>query len=569
MAVNVIFNELGAILIVAALFAFLLRIFRQPMIPAYVLAGLFLGPIFGIVMDQGLISGLSEIGVALLLFLVGMEIDISKLKDVGLVANLGGITRSLIMFSAGFLVAIFMGVFTRLEAIYIGLILAFSSTMVVVKLLSDKRELDYLHGRIALGILLIEDIIAVLVLSFLMTINGSAAGGILASLGISIGAVIAAFLVGKYILPSLFKIASKSNELLFLLSIGVCFAFAIAMNYFGFSLAIGAFIAGVTLGSLPYNVEIISRITPLRDFFAIMFFVSLGLQLTISSFDHILLPLAILLLLTIVFKPYITVFLCSFFGYRKRPAFLTAISLAQTSEFSLIIAAAGLSLGHISQNIFTLAVLLAIITITISSYLIKYNDSLFNRLSSYFSFFDRFADHNKSIDYAPQNLKKDVILCGYNRIGYSIIHTLKKMKKSFLVVDYNPEVIRSLTAQKIPCVYGDIGNPELLDRVELKHAKIVISTVPSVRDNILLIRKANEAGERTAVYVTANQIGDALKLYDAGADYVILPHVIGGDHVSLMLEDLKGDMKKLFQAKARHIHQLKARHMYLKGHLPV
>lgn len=554
-----VFYELGFILILAGIFAFLLKLIRQPLIPAYILAGLFVGPVLGLVKDYNMVSTLSEIGIAFLLFMVGLEININRIKDVGVVSNLGGIIRSLIMFFAGFFVALGMGVFSKLEAFYIGVILAFSSTMVVVKLLSDKRELDTLHGRISVGILLIEDVMAVLVLSVLITLNDFSILNMALSLVKSAGAVILAVVLGRYFLPRIFKTAAKSQELLFLLAVGICFAFAMGLNYFGFSLAIGAFIAGVMLGSLPYHIEIISRITPLRDFFSIIFFVSLGLQLITGSFQYILIPLFIFFVLTVIFKPIITMFLCSFFGYRRRTSFLTAIHLAQISEFVLIIASQGFVLGHISQNILTLTVLLAIGTIVISSYLIKYDEMLYAKAASFLPFLDRFADADKDLNYVP-DAKNDILLCGYNRIGYSILNTAKKMKKKMLVVDFNPEIIRSLIKEKIPCVYGDIGNVALLDRLDLKNTKMVISTVPTVRDNLLLIQKTRENNKKAVIFVTANQIDEAMQLYDNGADYVILPHFLGGERVALLLEEFKGNVKKLMETKLRHIEELKRRH---------
>src|SRR3989338_3851344 len=280
------FFDIGFIVIISTLFAYIARLLKQPLILAYVLAGILLGPYLGVITDLNSIKSLSEIGIAFLLFIVGLEIDIKKLKDVGHVATVGGMLQMVIVFALAFAVTILIGMKST-EALYFGLIIAFSSTMVVVKLLSDKREVDTLHGRIIIGILLLQDIIAILVMSFL-----GQSSGILISLikGVAVFAV--AFAAGKYVLPHMFRFAASSQELLFIASLGIAFLFSIVANYIGFSIAIGAFMAGIVLKS-PYNTEIVGKIKPLRDFFSVLFFVSLGMQLSIGSLNTILKPLLV------------------------------------------------------------------------------------------------------------------------------------------------------------------------------------------------------------------------------------------------------------------------------------
>ena len=362
----------------------------------------------------------------------------------------------------------------------------------------------------------------------------------------------------KFLFPTIFEFAAKSQELLFIAAVSVSFIFSILFYYIGFSIAIGAFVAGVTLANLPYNIEIIGKVKSLRDFFAVIFFVSLGMELLLGTFESLLKPLLVFIILIILLKPLITMFLCSFFGYKKRTSFSTSISLAQISEFSLIIVAQGLFLGHISQEIFSLTVILAVITIVLTSYFIKYEDKFYLKLSGILEIFDRLTGTYNELEYIPRK-KHEVILCGYNRIGYSIVNTLKRLKKKLLVVDFNPEVIRELIDKKIPCIYGDVGDLEILERINLKNAKMVISTVPTRRDNLLLIKKTKEKNKKAIVFVTASQVEGALKLYDIGADYVILPHFLGGEHVSLLIEDFTADIKKIIETKVNHIKELKKR----------
>ncbi|OIO63190.1 hypothetical protein COY26_02085 [Candidatus Woesearchaeota archaeon CG_4_10_14_0_2_um_filter_33_10] len=580
-----IFFDIGLIIIVATIVGYLARLLKQPLIPAYILTGLVIGPILGLVEDSTIILTLSEIGIAFLLFVVGLELSLKKLRDVASIAVFGGFMQFVSLFSFGFLISIALH-FAKIEAIYIALIVAFSSTMVVVKLLSDKRELDTLHGRIIIGFLLMQDLIAIIALSVLTTLNTFSIAILIISLLKGVVLLSVAVIASKFILPGLFRFAAKSQELLFLMALTTCFSFCIFSNYIGqiiicffsipffdnmvlgdvlellkpgFSIAIGAFIAGVSIANLPYNVEIIGKVKPLKDFFATIFFVSLGLELLLGEMRTILLPLVVFTLFVIIFKPLLTIVICSLFNYKKRVSFLTSISLAQVSEFSLIIVAQGLILGHISEGLFSLTVLLAIITITLTSYFIQFDNSMYIRLSGFLQMFEKIGTKTKKMEYLPEDKKTDVILCGYNRIGYSIVRTIQKIKKSLLIVDFNPDVIKRLIAGKIPCMYGDVGDSEVLERLELNKAEMVISTVPEEQDNLLLIKKTKDVNKKALIFVTANQVEEALKLYDAGADYVILPHLLGGEHVSILLEDFTGNINKILETKLKHIDELHQR----------
>ena len=554
-----IFFEIGTIMVIATVFAYFAKLLKQPLIPAYILTGIVLGPVLGLVTNTEIITTLSEIGIAFLLFIVGLEIDIRKLKHVGLVASFGGIIQIVSVFTIAFIISLLLG-FLVLESVYLALIIAFSSTMVVIKLLSDKKEIDTLHGKIIIGILLIQDIVAIIALSVLVTLKEFSFLILFLSIIKGFVALLIAVFISKLIFPSLFTFAARSQELLFISAVSVSLLYSILFSYLGFSIAIGAFIAGISLANLPYNIEIIGRIKPLRNFFSVIFFVSLGMELLLSTFDFILKPLIALLLLVVFVKPLIVMFTTSFFGYKKRTSFLTSISLAQISEFSLIIVTQGFLLGHISQEIFSLTILLAIITITLTTYFIKFENGIYSRFSGCLCIFDRLTDNEAELEYVPVKRKNDVILCGYNRIGYSIVKTLMKLKKSLLIVDFNPEVIKQLIEKKIPSIYGDVGDIEVLERLNFKKAKMIISTIPTKSDNMLLIRTAKKENKKITIFVTANQIKEALDFYDAGADYVVLPHFLGGEHLSLLIEDFTEDINKMIEHKLKHIKELKERH---------
>src|SRR3989338_6047068 len=283
------------------------------------------------------------------------------------------------------------------------------------------------------------------------------------------------------------------------------------------------------------------------------------MELMLSTFESILKPLMIFLAITILIKPLVVMFICSFFGYKKRTSFLASVSLAQISEFSLIIVAQGLLLGHVSQEIFSLTILLAIITLIFTTYFVKFENRIYDNISKYLDVFDKFSENKEGLEYMPQNKSAEIILCGYNRIGYGIVKTLRRMKKRVLIVDFNPETIKNLIKEKVPALYGDVGDIEILERLKFKKARMVISTIPTEMDNKLLIKIAKKENPSIVVFVTASQINEALELYDAGADYVVLPHFLGGEHLSLLMEDFTGNMGKIIEHKIDHIKELKER----------
>ncbi len=548
-----IFLQLGLVFIIAAAAGYLLRALRQPQILAYVLVGILITPVLGIVTDTSIIESLSLIGIAFLLFLVGMEMDLKALKSVVFVSGVGGLIQVIILFVLGYLAALLLG-FLSLEAAYLGLMLAFSSTMVVLKLLSDKRELNTLHGRIAVGILLLQDIVAIFALSLMSSLNGFSFSllGIALVKFLSLFAI--AFVLSKYLFPHIFRFAARHQELLLVTSLGVCFLFSLGFFYLGFSIAIGAFIAGVALGNLQYSLDIISKVRSLRDFFSLLFFVSLGMGISLGVVRQWWIPLLVLLGITLAVKPLVIMTICSLFKYTKKPAFLTANSLAQIGEFSLILAAQGLVLGHITQELFSLVVITALISITLTSYFIQYDKWFYKLFERPLKIFEVF--HAEGLEYLPSEVRPKIILCGYNRIGYSILESLRRRKKEVLIVDFNPEVIDKLVRGGYHCIYGDATDDEITERMNLKNILMLISTVPEVNDNIHLIKKVRSANKKAKVIVTAPDIDEALKLYDQGAHYVILPHFLGGEHVSHLLDRFQRRKIDLHEERKKHVSHL-------------
>jgi len=517
--------EIGLMIILAGVFGFMFRLIKQPLIPAYILAGIILGPLsVGLIHNAETILVLSEIGVAFLLFFAGLEINIPKLKEVGKAAVIGGALQIALLFTTGYFVSIWMGLIGR-APIYIGLVVAFSSTMIVLKLLADKKQLNSLHGRIVLGILLVQDIAAIIALTILTTDLTWASMG--TQLAKALAFVIIAIILSKTINP-IFRIAARSTELLLLISVTLLFLFAIGSYLTGLSLIIGAFFAGVVLANSEYKTEIQGRIISLRDFFAVLFFVALGMQLTAISRQFLLL-LAVLIVLAMVVKPLVIMFLTRAFGFSKRTSFLTGNALAQTSEFSLIIATIGLTSGYITGELFSTVVLLTVITMAATSYLIGNDKRLYEKISWPLNALKRFHTKREDLEFNQIRNKRKIVIFGCHRIGSLFLKDLGKNKKDIFVVDFNPEIIRSLIKKKVPCIYGDFANSEVIEKANLREAEIVVSTIPDKEDNEALIKKVKEINKNIMIFATAERISDAEALYDIGADYVLLPKVITGE----------------------------------------
>ena len=559
--------DIGIILIVATVLAIIARFLRQPIIMGYILAGIVIGPIgLGWVINYDVITTLSEIGIAFLLFIVGLELDVRKLKHLGAVSLIVGLGQVILTFIAGYLLAILLGM-PSTYAFYVSIALTLSSTVIIIKLLSDKNEINALHGRIAVGVLLVQDFIAVLILAIMANSGSISTAGIMSNLIIAIGFFAVSIVIGTFFLKYIFKPIAKSTELLFLSAVSWCFAYALVSQWLGFSMAIGAFLAGISLAPLPYHIEIASRIKSLRDFFATIFFVTLGMQIVLTGIKYLVWPIILLSLFVLICNPLIVWFLMSIMGFKARPSFLTGISLAQISEFSLIMMATGYSLGIFPQTLVSMVAIIAVITFTISSYMITYDEKLYRLFKKVMKPFESLSIKGFDLEYLPEKeLDYNIILCGCDRIGQAILESSKKLKKSILVIDFNPELIKQLMKDSIHCIYGDISDVEIMNRLNFKKAELVVSTIPDYGDNVMLTKKAKSINKKTVVIVTAEDVEDALALYKIGADYVILPHMLGGEHISVLLQETAKDLGKLIKSRKHSVAKLKKRWAHKNGH---
>lgn len=545
---------ISIIVIVAALLTVFFRMIKQPPIIAYLLSGVLVGPLFFNLVGtsySSIIQTFAHIGVVFLLFIVGLSLDLRLLKEVGRVSGLAGIIEIILTSSVAFLIGIGLG-FSNNTALYLGIALAFSSTVVVVKTLSDKKELDTLHGRIALGILIVEDFIAALVLMAVPLLNETGGMGLLVrELGMAIALIILIFLFSSVILSRLLNYLARSQETLFLFGIAWVLVIALIFNSLGFSLEIGALIAGMSLASSRYNLEIGNKIKPLRDFFMVLFFVFFGSQLTeMVSLDLVKNAIAFSVFI-VIGKPIIVMTVLRFFGYKKKTNFLAGASLAQVSEFSLILSMIGYTLGYLTKEMLSLVVLIAIITIALSSYSIYHSSSIFSRISKILGTFEKEDKRKKE-----KITNYDVVIFGYHRVGYKILEKIKKMKLSFVVIDYNPKTIISLDKQGIKNIFGDASDKEFLEEIKLYGAKLIISTVSNHESNLIIGEVLKENKSKATFIVTTDQPRNAMELYNKGVDYVLIPHHLGGEHAAEMIETFGLIKSKYKEAGKKHLKEL-------------
>lgn len=563
------FLQIGTVIIVAAACGIVARLLRQPLLLAYICAGVLLGAGGLHVIDNITITqDVASIGIIFLLFLVGLELDFQKVKELGPVILVTGLVQMAIVIAAGYALSQALGYPTG-ASWYFGLAAAFSSTAVVLKRLADRRELSALYARVTVGILLMQDIVAIVALMIISGI-GAGGGGPEMALGFILRGtllLVGTWVLARYVLSALFYHIAKSTELLFLTSIAWAFCYALAAQALGFSMEIGAFLAGLSLASLPYNLEIIGRVRPLKDFFLIIFFVVLGLEVSFPTIASNL-PLIIgMTVLVLGVKSFVTSATMVRMGYPKRPAYLTGAGLGQMSEFSLLVALLGLSYGHLSQEMVALIATMTVITITLNTYWNSLNRMIYPILAKPLSVIGSHVKQQELTQHV-HGMQNHILLFGANRVGYQLLQTLERLKKDVLVVDHNPDIIRKLQHRGVTSVYGDIDDLELLEQTGVQKADMVISTVPNPSASMYLIEQTRATNKKALIITTAEQVDEALAMYAAGADYVILPRIVGGEAAAKMLENLENhtlDKDSIGHERQNHIESLIAR----KQELPV
>ncbi|HZJ34683.1 MAG TPA: cation:proton antiporter [Candidatus Angelobacter sp.] len=548
--------EIAVIVGVGLLLSGVASLLKQPLIIGYIAAGIILGPSFlNIVKSTDAIASFAQLGIVVLLFTVGLSLSPKVFRKVGKASLITGIGQILLTSSLGFIISSSLG-YSLINSMYIAVALTFSSTIIVMKTLSDKGDGETLYGRISVGLLLVQDVVVMLILAIISSFSSGTAGSSLSLLDLGMITAIIVLLIplSIYVLPTIMKRVAKSQEYLLLFSLGWCLLLAVIFHELKFSMEIGALLAGVALSMSSYRHEIISKLRPLRDFFIFLFFIYLGSQMVLSNLGNSIVPIIVLSAFIIIGKPVIVYVVMGLLGYTKKNSLLTGLALAQISEFSLILIALGVKLGQLSPEILSLVTIVGLISIAGSSYLMMHSEIIFSRLSRFLPNIGN--KQNANIIKSANHNHNEIVIFGYDKVGFSLLNSFKKMGKKYLIIDYNPEVIKYLEAMKINCAYGDAENDDLLYDLCLSKKKMVISTIPVYETNSLILRNIREYSDQTIVILVSNSIEDSLKLYDQGANYVIIPRFLGGEHASKLIEKNEFNIDLFTKAKIAHINHL-------------
>ncbi|HSI69836.1 MAG TPA: cation:proton antiporter, partial [Gillisia sp.] len=484
------FYEFSIILALAALLGGIGRLLKQPLIVMFIALGILVGPaVLDVVKSPEQIHLLAEIGIAILLFIVGLKLDLRIIKSVGKISLLTGFGQVIFTSLFGYFIGLLLG-FSPLHSFYIAVALTFSSTIIIVKLLSDKKEIDSLHGQIAIGFLIVQDIVVILVMIVLSAIQH---GGettltqdIITTLASGLGLIAFTLIAIKWIIPGLSSFLAKSQEMLTLFAISWAVTLASVGEFIGFSSEVGAFLAGMSLASSDFKEVISSRLVTLRDFLLLFFFVNLGSNLDLSIIGSQIVPALIFSVFVLIGNPIIVLIIMGLLGYRKRTSFLAGLTVAQISEFSLIFAGLGLSAGHITNEVVGLITLVGLITIGLSTYLILYSHQIFKYLSPALDIFQRSKNYteveelNKKQDY-------DVVILGLGRFGSRLAEMLEEHSEvDYLGVDFDPVIIAEWKARGKDIIYGDMEDPDLLEQIPFDKSDIIISTVTNTELSLQL-----------------------------------------------------------------------------------
>jgi Kef-type K+ transport system membrane component KefB/Trk K+ transport system NAD-binding subunit len=524
------FAEIALILLAAALVGALGTWLRQPLIVSFIAVGILVGPAgMGLVTQHEEIELLASIGISLLLFVVGLKLDFQTIRTLGPVSLATGIGQIVFTSVIGFGIAVALGM-TPLTATYVAVALTFSSTIIIVKLLSDKREIDALHGRIAVGFLIVQDIAVILAMIGITAIGTAGAEdqglaahvALILAKGIGFLAVVAVLAVR--VLPATTTLLARVPELLMLSGMAWAVVLAAAGEALGLSKEVGAFVAGASLASTPYREAIGSRLVTVRDFLLLFFFIDLGARLDLSLLGATFGEAMIFAAFVLIGNPLIVLAIMGLMGYRKRTSFLAGLTVAQISEFSLILGALGVSVGHVGPETMGLITTVGLVTIGLSTYMIIHSARLYEWLAPWLGVFERRAPYREASTQTASPPKADVIVLGLGRYGGGIVRHLLLRNRRVTGVDFDPEALTRWRAEGIPVVYGDASDPELFDHLPLDGVSWVISTAPDIETSRVLLHHLRDRGFQGKVAVacrTADE-GDVLRV--EGADVLLRPY---------------------------------------------
>ncbi|MFD2035344.1 cation:proton antiporter [Belliella marina] len=503
------FYEFAIILTLAAILGGVGQVLKQPLIVMFIALGILVGSsVLGVVQSKENIQLLAEVGIAILLFIVGLKLDFRLIKSIGIIALTTGLGQVVFTSLIGYFIAIALG-FSSLHSFYIAVALTFSSTIIIVKLLSDKKEIDSLHGQIAIGFLIVQDIVVIMVMIVLSTIGrGGEESQLLIEIGktllYSILLLAMTVTMMRFIIPKLSFFLAKSVELLTLFAIVWAVLFASVSELIGFSAEVGAFLAGVSLAASPFKEVISGRLVSLRDFLLLFFFVNLGAGLNMAVIGAQIPSAFVFSIFVLIGNPIIVLIIMGLMGYRKRTSFLAGLTVAQISEFSLIFAGLGMTVGHLNEEIVGLITLVGLITIALSTYMILYSDKIYRFLASRLTVFER-KNPFRELEIKMEGKKDfDILLLGIGRFGQKIAEILdEKGHDSYVGIDFDPQVVKRWVDLGKHVFYGDMEDPELLDHFPVEKVRCVISTIPDYHHNLKLVDSLSKSDFKGQIYLTA------------------------------------------------------------------
>ncbi|TMF71826.1 MAG: sodium:proton exchanger [Chloroflexi bacterium] len=565
-------SSIGICVGAAALIAAVTWRFKQPLIIAYLLTGVIIGPRIGLrfITNEDSIQTVAEIGLILLLFVIGLEIDLRKMASGGAAVLLTGALQVPICIALGLAFFAVLGVTNSEHSyalLYLAACMSLSSTLVVVKILNDKFELDTLPGRITLGVLVIQDLWAVGMLAVQPNILNPNLVPLLGSLWRGAVLVVGGFALSKYALPYLFRMVAKAPELVLVSALGWCFFLAGAASLIGLSREMGALIAGVSLSTFPYNVDVVAKAVSLRDFFVTLFFVALGMQITIPSPE--VLGLALAASAFVIVSRVVVVPILYALRLGLRTSIVPAINLAQVSEFSIVIASLGVTLHQINQDVLTVVIVTFAVTSVVSTYMINFSHAIQRLLAAGFR-----AVGLKDLDAAKaasqdgtEPLHQPVIFLGFFRDTSSILYEFehegsaeesKRFLEKILVIDFNPTVLRELRRKNITCVYGDIAHADTLRHAGVEHAQLVVSSITDDvlrgTSNLRLMNSVHTHAPNARVVLTTDHIPQALRFYEEGADFVFIPRLYSAAACARILrKGLAGGFEEVRSQAIEHL----------------
>ena len=536
-----LFLQIGLLIVVAAVLALILNKLNIPPLISYILTGIF-AAYLGIKPASESIDLMIEIGIILLLFLAGLEIKLKELIKLGKKTLLIGEGHDVLMAIAGFIIAFFAFGYAGLPALYVAIGVTLSSTIVVVKVLTNRKELASPHGKILVGTMVLQDIIAMIFLAIFASIGTQAnlAIGILTMFAKGAIIFLILFSLGRYVLPKIFNYSAKSLELLFLVALGWCFAGVGLSGLMGFSTAIGAFLAAVAISDLPFSFEITDKVMGIRDFGVLLLFLSVGLTLGISKATFLDWKLYVLIAFVILFTPLVTSIIAGYLRFTKKEIFIMSMLPTQISEFTLIIIVFGFQAGHIGLELYTLLALTIVITIAVSAYLGENLNRIYKKIEHKLDFLE--WKHVELPEHMKKELNKHVVIFGFGLLGEKIGEYYKKLKKEVVVVDWRPDLLEKAKKKGHVVVYGDAGDSDLWEEIGLEKADVIISTIgENEEDDVNLMKWVNQRNKKSLSIVDTNFKENMRELYKLGADFVLVEDILEWDN---LLEFLRANPSK-------------------------